>query len=143
MPFGQRSALSSQNMVTNWSQGVQRSGAKWAAGAAAPRRAFNANPTAAAASWANGVAAAQNTYEKGLQNVNVDQMIANINGVGQQRYSQAGAAKVAKFQAKAPALISAINAAVAALPADRSTVAARITRSTQFQTLMHANKGKI
>jgi|SRR5579872_346268 len=143
MPFTARSQTSPATMVTNWSSGVARSAPKWAAGALNPRRMFNANPGAAASAWAAGVAAAQPTYQSGLQNANLQVMETNINGVGQQRYAQAGTQKVAKFQAKSQALAAAISSVVAALPADRSTVQARIQRANAFATGMHALKGKI
>jgi len=143
MPFSARAQIDPGTMTTNWSAGVQRSGAKWASGALKPRRMFNANPQAASSAWAAGVAAAQPTYQAGLSGTDLAVMEANINGVGQQRYSQAGTQKVAKFQKKAPALATAISTVVAGLPADRSSAQARIARMTQFATNMHAQKGKI
>lgn len=143
MAFTARQAINPQTMTANWSAGVQRSGAKWAAGALNPRRMFNANPQAAASSWAAGVAAAQPAYQAGLSGADLAVMESNINGVGQQRYSQAGTQKAAKFNKKATALASAISTVVAALPADRSSAQARIARMTAFATAMHAQKGKI
>lgn len=143
MPFSARAQIDPATMTANWSSGVQRSGDKWAKGALKPRRMFNANPQAAASAWAAGVAAAQPTYQAGLAGADLAVMEANINGVGQQRYSQAGTQKFAKFQKKAAALASAISTVVSGLPADRSTAQARIARMTQFATNMHAQKGKI
>lgn len=143
MAFNPRAQIDPNKMTTNWSAGVQRSGAKWAAGAINPRRMFNANPNAAAAAWTAGVSAAQPQYEKGLAATDLAVMEANINGVGQQRYSQAGTQKMQKFQKKATALASAISSVAASLPADRSTVQARIARMTAWANGMHAQKGKI
>lgn len=143
MPFSARAQIDPGTMTANWSAGVQRSGDKWAKGALKPRRMFNANPQAAASAWATGVAAAQPTYQAGLTGTDLAAMEANITGVGAQRYSQAGTQKIAKFQKKAAALATAISTVVSSLPGDRSTASARITRMTQFATLMHAQKGKI
>lgn len=143
MPFAPRTQIDAGTMTQNWSQGVQRSGAKWAAGALKPRRMFNSDPSAAASSWAAGVAAAQPTYQAGLQGADLAVMEANINGVGQQRYSQAGTAKVAKFQKKAVNLAAALTQVRASLPASRATVQDRIARSVAQQQGMHALKGKI
>ena len=143
MAFQTRSAVDANTMATNWSSGVQRSGAKWAAGALKPRRMFNADPAGATAAWTAGVSAAAPSYQSGLANADLATMESNINGVGQQRYSQAGTAKAAKFQKKAASLSSAISSVLSSLPADRSTPSARIARMTAFATGMHNLKGKI
>jgi len=143
MPFTVRQSVNAATMVSGWQTGVARSGAKWAAGTLNPRRAFNASPQQNGANWAAGVAAAQPRYVAGLTNVNLAAMEASINANGIPRYAAAAQSKVAKFQAKSAALAGAITAALAGLPADRSTTKARIARSTAFQTAMAANKGKI
>lgn len=143
MPFTVRNAINPANMAANWTTGVGRSGAKWAAGALNPRRLFNSNPAGAAQAWLTGVQAAQPKYQANLAATNLTTMEANINAVGIPRYQASATQKAAKFAAKTQALAAALTAGIAQLPADRSSTAARIARSTSMQTFMASQKGKI
>lgn len=144
MAFTVRAAnIDPTSMATNWSAGIARSGDKWAKGFANPRRDPRAAAAAASGTWAQNTAAAVDRYRQNVGNYDADAAIANANNVGKGRYSQAGTQKAAKFQKKAAALASAIQAGLAAIPQDRSTYQARKARADAMQDFMHNQKGKI
>lgn len=144
MPFTPRTSIDPAEMVTAWSAGVARSGAKWAKRTMNPRRMFNANPTKAATNWQAGVSTAAPNYEAGLRNTDLAAMEHNITTAGVTRYQQAGTQKVANFQKKSGALASLIAAAMAATAGmDTSTPQARIAKSTAFQTYMHDHASSV
>lgn len=144
MPFSVRNRVDAANMVTNWSAGVGRSGAKWATGALNPRKMFNADPSKAATNWQAGVAQAQSKYENNLKNTDLVQMENNIKGAGQTRYQQSGTQKAGNFQKVSSKLASLIEAAMAHVAnMDTSTPAARMQKSLAFQQYMNEHKNQV
>lgn len=142
MPFNVRSQGNPSAAADNWSKGVQASGAKLASGYANPRRDPKANPAASATAWQAGVANAAPAYQTGIASYNADAAIASMNANGVSRYTQAATTKKANYANVAVQLIPAIQSAAAALPADRSTPAARDARMLAMVASMRGLRGK-
>lgn len=104
-------------MINNWSGGLANptNQQKLIAGYLAPRRAFNADPTAFQQAWITGITRAQSAgkYATGLQNANLTQAATNMQQYGGTNWSTAGTSKKYKYAAKAPALAAALNAVLA------------------------------
>ena len=144
MPFTPRTTIDPAAMVTAWSAGVGRSGAKWSKNTLNPRRMFNANPTKAAQNWTAGVSEAAPKYAANLAATDLVGMEASIVGPGQTRFTQSGTQKVTKFKNKSQSLATLIAAAMAAVAnMDTSTPAARIAKSAAFQNYMHDHANQV
>lgn len=146
MPITPRSGVNAASMAANWSKGVAAAAQKYVQGATNPRRLFNADPSAAQASWQAGIndAIGRNAYAAGLSATDLNAMATNITNLGGPRYAQSGTQKAQKFTAKTPALSAAISSAQQSIQnMPRDTTANRIARSQAFQTAMAAFRGKI
>ena len=144
MPFAVRqSNLDPGNYSTSWAAGVGRSGGKLAAGYASPRVNPKQAAQAAQAAWLANTQAAAQKWHDNVGSYDEDAAINAMKNQGAQRYAASAQTALPKVQKKAPALIAAIKAGMAQLPADRSTFQARQTRSTSMQNYMHSQKGKI
>ena len=142
MPFQVRAQLDPTQAATNWSTGVQAGGAKLAKGYASPRRDPQAAAKAASPRWLAAVTAAQPAFEAGVTGYSADAAIASMQANGVQRYTSSATTKKANYSKVAAQLLPAIAAAAAALPADRSTPAARDARATAMAAAMRNLRGK-
>jgi hypothetical protein len=122
MPFATRPTIADAATIANaHMEGVQRSGDKWKAGMHAPRT----DPkTAAIASNARYKAQMQaalsaDSYLKGVQAIDVEQMLATVDAIGATAYVQGVVArrgKIAGFWQKFIPLLAQLTEKVRAMP---------------------------
>ena len=125
-PITPTNAVNPTTMIANWTAGLQNptNVQKLITKYNNPKRAFNANPTAAQTAYSAGVTRAiqANKYANGMANANLAQASANMTQYGGNNWSAAGTAKAYKYAAVAPALasaISSVSATVQAMPKGR------------------------
>lgn len=147
MPITPRVVRDPATATANWTKGVQQSGAKWADGYAHPSR----NPFDPSVidpeAWQAGVSNpnAMAAYERNLASVNQDQVLATVNGVGQQKYTASGTqktSKVSKFQQvflpKLSQIVSNLNSS---MPKGPRGSAQNISRLTTYLQQVAATRG--
>jgi hypothetical protein len=142
MAFQVRNQLNAGNATNNWSTKVAGAGAALLAGYSSPRRDPQGNPQQITAAWQAGVSAAAPKFQAGISGYDSTAAIASMQANGVPRYTAAGTTKKAKFSAFITAYAPTIQAGMAALPADRSSFAARQARSNAMQTYLHNNPYK-
>lgn len=148
MPITPTTTINPATMTANWTAGLQAPSnvQKLINKYNNPKAAFNANPTAAQASYQTGVsrAIAANKYANGMANANLNQASLNMTNYGGQNWSNSGTSKAYKYAAVAPALataITAVKATVNAMPKGKG--ANNQARMIAWSTGMAAYYGKI
>jgi hypothetical protein len=135
--------------IANWSAGVQRSGAKWSTNVISPSRDPFATAAASVGVWQTAVSsqASANAYVKGLNNVNIPQFIATVQGAGQQKYVASATTKVAKetafMNAFLPQLDTITNNLNRTNPRGPRGSAQNITRLTTYLQQVAALRGTL
>ena len=146
MPITPTQTVNPTTMAANWGPGVRNNSAKWLAKYLAPKRLFNADPAGWAAAWQNGIneAIAAGTPQKKFAAADPNVAAANATAFGQTNFANSGTNKAAKYAAKAPALASLINSALAQISSlPKGKGANNENRMLTFTRAMAAGKGTI